>query len=1709
MATVQCTKCTAERKGFRRELDSWRHKLIHCVDVPTLLIPGYMLFYLSDCEPEAVDDWSPESSRSQCSFCNLPLDKLSVRILVKIVFTPVILTPICPIFLLDVPSGCDSNIPLIAQELMKKMIHQFAMEYASKCLLPTNTNGVTRTSSPLSETSDAPLDLTVSRTQEQKESQPDPGRESLKCSLNSKQEEEDDLMVKDSLVSANHQEANVDTATEDELQCMTPGSSQAEQNPSGALLQDVMNRFSEKLETIRPLDRDPTLVSTAICVSEEQQTQSPSTSQNLEIHADAHLTEIITTVLHTGSASDYNLSELFSRHDNGEAKSPNTRSRRRQEVLAAIATPADDASTRRHTLQIKRELAMLDQSCSRGKVRLGKKAKLKDENVSVTTCISPDPNLVKEVSKRESEAGVAHVDSCRERKGPLNMPSAESDRHEVKEEIQTVIVTEEIQIIKTEGKEREISSEEKDLTFSGIQVQTPELKCKYSKQGSKDDSVQTQVITVTATSAKQCGQPCREDGKGGSAESDGNHKETPLDQSCDTGNRPVNGKDCSRERQKCQSNHSKGARKSGRSIVPPQRFSSYVTEPRKMFFVACFSESIFNQGAQKDKVLTSSTLHALSKDPDESTNEACLSSNEHTGKPAFESTQKEQHGPSCTKDQCQVSPQSVAAKEKNPKKRSLDNRTDISDLAATPYGRLRSSPRRLQLSKMQKSPSDEDVTIKPTTRVESPTNFQVQYISPIKLMFVSPVKDKDGVKYSLKSASNGSGTQAEESFDPCEESSWSGTPQKHKSKNNESVTSQAKSSFSPLKSATSRTRSACSPTKSASLPSKSASSTPKSASSPPKSACSTPKSASSTPKPASSPTKSSSSPAKSASSTPKSASSPAKSTCSPAKSTSSPTKSACSPRSTSSSPKNGSRKSGDGTPTKRVAGTESQGSPGNLSSFHETTPPKRRPGRPKKLGPQQEQKEKRPIGRPRKQKAVDAAIGEKTVNGKCLLASDVEENVNKNLKITVKYGRSRRNKRIVSEGFEQLQTEFNDAWQAAGCKSDLGILLHNSKSSLGSIKPASEELDFVSPVKELAPQSGSNIKCQKQSESVPSRKPGRPAKVKISGISVTVTTVSPRQRKIQINKDSRQSPGTIIHKKVILPEFKSAKEPWTISHQLTSKRSQTVEGSETTDENKDGLPDQPVAVRHSLRVRKPSIHFLHAVATSRSYSRSNALVRRSKQLLLNKASNERRLEEQQTSVETSGEKRQRCGQERKGGSQDLSKVAGVSVDSIFTPKETLRWWEASTEEKTMNQELARRIRVISDTWVSDTVENQEKEIAFNSQLGTKGNSSFTRKSKHSSVVRTLFDCPANKPRSYSMQQICSWFMQTTETQSLAIVKKASSRPYEPRHFPRSASTKSICYSPQAERLRKHIKKFAKTVPKSPLQHRQAQRRLRNRNKEAHNIRRQLFKPSFPTGKFSQGVQCWRNRTYFKYQVALFRARKRLLTRKERERWRKRQRNRKNINVARSCSNGHVVTGLQPKRKALRRSTRDLFSGCWWSWKWMENRSVIRSAYQTQEPVDVRKERNLCSKAWSPESLKECRVLLRKINSPDNESAEEESDSCTVTLDDGSPSACLFAGRERELVGVVKAVKTERRRSVSRRTASRELAGSAPRSVQEQGEMPVGRMKRKNRSPGVVSTEPSQPPPAKMLRQSRMRGLTGLKWRDYVFGKYFASFIEFH
>uniref|UniRef100_A0A672G6J9 Ligand dependent nuclear receptor corepressor-like n=1 Tax=Salarias fasciatus TaxID=181472 RepID=A0A672G6J9_SALFA len=1757
MATVQCIKCTAERRGFRRELDSWRHKLIHCIGMFLIVICFVFmctfnisrLCCLLDCEPEEVDDWSPDGSCSQCSFCHLPLDKLNV------------------------PSSCDSNIPLIAQELMKKMIHQFALEYASECLLQTSANGVTRTSSPLSEASDAPLDLTVSRTHEGKESEPEPGRgerktefvlkapkhendvvnsgcdrqavgstvchpqhrqsacsshhshcedcksdslhninyscvpmcrlgkytvgcskrthcvscqsltagHNIMCSfapspslcgpssrvcptssvgkqspsppplspipsdvnkktdekppslLHHQQDEQTESSTEISQARTSRQETDVDSAAGDESRCETPDSNQAETNQSGTLLQDVMNRFSEKLDTIRPLDKDPA-------------SASPG---NLPFHADAHLTEIITTVLHTGRASDYNLSELFNRHDNGESKSPNTRSRRRQEVLAAIATPADDASTRRHTLQIKRELALLDQSCSKRRVPPAKKSRLKQGNATLVVPRPPsDPDEVKEISKEETNVSVSSVENDKVKEGLPNLLPTEINSNDLKEEIQTVIVTEEFQTPKFKGKE--ISSDENEFPFSHTQNPTPDLPCTFGKQDSKDESLDTQDNSGSITPTQRFRSPIKSQVEVSGAVQ---NKELVNSSSVHISETEKAGQDKEyhnqgKMRKQTQLNHSKEARRSRRNIVPPHRFSSYVTEPRKMFFVACFSEKIFNREAQKDSDLTPNVLPTLSKEPDKTDTQLVSRDEEHSslpenpGKLPIEASQKH-HGPTSRKRKNEVCvPPPTVDKVHTPEKDSSDN-TNGSDCDMTPVRKLRSSPRRPRPPLTSSSPSDKDVSITSEACVENHSKSQIQYTSPIKLMFVSPVMDKEGIRYSLKSAGSGSDRQ-EEHFDPYEESSWSGTPQKHNSPPKEPTTPREKSVSSPLKTATSRTRSA--------------SLSPKSVSSPVKLA-STSRSASSSPKSASSPFKFASS------------------------------------HRSATSPKIGSRRSGESTPTKRTTGNESKGSPSNLAYLHETTPPKRRPGRPKKLGPQLEQKVKRPIGRPRKEKAVHPVTEAKT-NGKDLPASD-EENVNKNLKITVMYGRSRRNKRTVSESFDQLQTEFSDACKAVGLKSDFGMLLHNSSANPDCVK-ASEELNFVSPAKELALQSCRNIKCQKRDESAPSRKPGRPAKVKISGISVTVTTVSPRQRKIQINKDPLQPSETTIHKKSLLPHFKSAKEPRTISSHLPSKITPSEEVIETRNENKDELSKKPVAVRHSMRVRKPSVHFLRAVATSsfKSYSRSNALLRRSKQLLLSKASNERRQEGLQRSVETSREDNQLSRQEEKSCSQDISKVAGVSVAPIFTSKET-KWWTPSAEQKTMNQELARRIRVISDTWVSDSVEN--KETPLNPKLGSKGVGSVTRKTKQSSVVRTLFDCSPNKPRSCSMQQICSWFMQTTETRSLSIVKKASSRNlYDPVQFSRSANKTSVCNSPQAERLWRHIKKFAKVVPKTPSQHHEAQRRLRKSIKarlSTRNVEGRLFTSKFSKGKVNQGIQVWKGKDSGSFQATLIRARTRFLTKKDRLGWQEMQ---KKKNKAAFSSLEHRATTRQPKRKALQSSEKDDSNS-------LESRSAVNSADQTQEPVDVCKELNLCSKAWSPETLKECRVFLRKINSPDTESTEEEWDSCTVTLDNGSHSAYLFAGRGKELVRVVKAVKTERKKRANQKAASTELVGSTPKSVLKQDETSLKRQRGRRKSPEVVSSEPSQSPPAKMLRQSRVRGLTGPKWSDFVFGNLFALF----
>ncbi|KAM3831232.1 ligand-dependent nuclear receptor corepressor-like protein isoform 2-T2 [Vipera latastei] len=210
--TSQCRspRCTAERRGVRRELDSWRHRLMHCVGFESILEGLYGprlrrdLSLFEDCEPEEVTDWSMDE---KCSFCNLHKEIVSdpTAVLGSLQSTPTeelssqgqsntdkiecqaenyLNALFCKE---DLPQNCDPNIPLVAQELMKKMIRQFAIEYISKnSKLQENRNGssyemnlirkdfqMNQTENLLQEEQDSPLDLTVNRTQEQDDQQGD------------------------------------------------------------------------------------------------------------------------------------------------------------------------------------------------------------------------------------------------------------------------------------------------------------------------------------------------------------------------------------------------------------------------------------------------------------------------------------------------------------------------------------------------------------------------------------------------------------------------------------------------------------------------------------------------------------------------------------------------------------------------------------------------------------------------------------------------------------------------------------------------------------------------------------------------------------------------------------------------------------------------------------------------------------------------------------------------------------------------------------------------------------------------------------------------------------------------------------------------------------------------------------------------------------------------------------------------------------------------------------------------------------------------------------------------------------------------------------------------------------------------------------------------------------------------------------------------
>ncbi|XP_023261557.1 uncharacterized protein LOC111654682 isoform X1 [Seriola lalandi dorsalis] len=161
----QCKRqqCTIDRRGFRQELDSWRHKLIHCVGFESILeglfgpelVEDLKLF--KDFEPTGVSDWSFDEN---CLFCCLRRDKVKEHLIglsnegLEDAHKPLLVKDQTAISRLekqaeeflnavlcrkDVPNFSDPHIPVVAREILQRMIRQFAAEYTSKTSSPQDS----------------------------------------------------------------------------------------------------------------------------------------------------------------------------------------------------------------------------------------------------------------------------------------------------------------------------------------------------------------------------------------------------------------------------------------------------------------------------------------------------------------------------------------------------------------------------------------------------------------------------------------------------------------------------------------------------------------------------------------------------------------------------------------------------------------------------------------------------------------------------------------------------------------------------------------------------------------------------------------------------------------------------------------------------------------------------------------------------------------------------------------------------------------------------------------------------------------------------------------------------------------------------------------------------------------------------------------------------------------------------------------------------------------------------------------------------------------------------------------------------------------------------------------------------------------------------------------------------------------------------------
>ncbi|NXR46665.1 YD021 protein, partial [Hippolais icterina] len=438
-----------------------------------------------------------------------------------------------------------------------------------------------------------------------------------------------------------------------------------------------------------------------------------------------------------------------------------------------------------------------------------------------------------------------------------------------------------------------------------------------------------------------------------------------------------------------------------------------------------------------------------------------------------------------------------------------------------------------------------------------------------------------------------------------------------------------------------------------------------------------------------------------------------------------------------------------------------------------------------------------------------------------------EANSNKNITVTVVFGRSRRTKRHVSEDNLNLISILPTQRIDSNFANDPSRIRHNAGTGNALTEmvkafqnPTEKEVsgyDYVRPIKSnlASPHPCSNVIWQIKKPLTTVRKPGRPAKVKISGISVTVSRLSPQERKVSISNGLPPLQQQNVLEKNI-PQERKNQLCNNMGQVKNMQKDSREDGSHnvTTVSRKRDIPS-----RHSARDRKPSLHFLHSLASSSAFTCRSALLHKSYKLHLKKAKERKeklKQSNQSTTSKDTSELRNSGNAKNDLKDGEFGPINEVSLDPIFSSNPSLRWWPTSTSSDTLLEELNNRFEQMTNTWLRVGGSEFDKcvcekrdpiEQDRNTEMSDPLDSCLVE--LETSPIKMLFQKKCN------MNELCTWFMQTTETQSLSLVRKANARSPLEVVSTREIKMETKQSDPSTCPFRKHFKKFALSSPSKP------------------------------------------------------------------------------------------------------------------------------------------------------------------------------------------------------------------------------------------------------------------------------------------------------